>query len=102
MSPFPSLEPIASPITGVVIVQPKQVITTPIAAVTKQPLFDIPTLAKQLTLGLSTILMLLLLVDIVYVWHKKVVRVGGKPVAHLLFLFVMTGIVWFMSFGSIL
>lgn len=81
----------------------REVVLSPIsAAVVKQPLFDIGTLAKQMSLGLSTLLMLVLVIDGIYVWHHKIVRVGGKTVAHLLFLFMVTGVIWFMSFGSIL
>ena len=82
---------------------PRDAIFAPTAgSVTKQPLFDIATLARQLSLGFSTLIMIVLVIDGIYVWHRKIARVGGKTIAHLLFLFMVTGIIWFVSFGSII
>lgn len=77
-------------------------LTTLAGAVVKQPLFDIGQLTKLFTLGLSTVLMILLVIDGLFVWKHKIVRIGGRNVAHILFLFAVTGVIWFMSFGSIL
>ncbi len=71
-------------------------------SVVKRPLFDLNSLSKNLLLGLSTFLMLVMIIDGVYIWRKKIARVSGRVSAHVLFLFVITGIVWFMSFGTIL
>ena len=71
-------------------------------SVVRAPLLDIGRLTKQLTLALSSMLMLVLVLDGIYVWHHKIARAGGKTLAHLLFLFLFTGVIWFMSFGSIL
>jgi hypothetical protein len=50
----------------------------------------------------ASILMVILVIDAVFIWKKKIVRVGGKNLAHLLFLFLITGFIWFLSFGSII
>lgn len=71
-------------------------------SVVRAPFLDIGRLTKKLTLALSTMLMLVLVLDGIYVWHHKIARAGGKTMAHLLFLFLFTGVIWFMSFGSIL
>ena len=88
---------------GSVPTPPKPVEILPIAgSVVKSPIFDIGKISKTLTLAIASILMIILAVDAVFVWKKKVVRVGGKNLAHLLFLFLITGFIWFMSFGSII
>ncbi len=79
-----------------------QPLTAGVATVVRKPLFDLSKISKSLLLTLSTILMITLVIDTVYVWRKKIVRIGGKNFAHLLFLFAITGAVWFISFGSIL
>lgn len=71
-------------------------------SVVRSPLLDIGSLTKQLTLALSTVLMIVLVIDAIYVSRHKLVRAGGKTMAHLLFLFLFTGAIWFMSFGSVL
>lgn len=71
-------------------------------AVIKQPLLDIGNITKIFTIGLSSILMILLVIDGLFVWKHKIVRIGGRNVAHILFLFAVSGVIWFMSFGSIL
>jgi hypothetical protein len=87
-------------------IQPSQrtptIITNIAGAVAKKPLFDIPSLTKNMTLFVSIVLLLTLVIDGLYVWHKRIVRIGGKSVAHIFFLFAITGIIWFMSIGSII
>lgn len=87
---------------GVSLSEKRLEITPTADSVVKTPLFDISKVIKLLTLGLSTLLMLVLVADALYVSRKNIVRVGGKTVAHLVFLFAVTGIIWFMSFGSII
>ena len=71
-------------------------------AVVKRPLVDITRLSKQYLLGLSTLLLVVLFIDGVYIWHKKVVRLSGRNSAHIVFIIMLIGLIWMMSFGSIL
>lgn len=81
----------------------KPVEILPVAgSVIKNPLLDIGKISKTLTIVIASILMIILVIDAVFVWKKKIVRVGGKNLAHLLFLFLITSFIWFMSFGSII
>lgn len=81
---------------------PAPVEVAPVAAsVTKNPIFDIPTLTKRFSLAFGVLLIALLVFDAYYVWKSKIVRVRGKSLAHIAFLLMLTGAVWFMSFGSI-
>lgn len=81
----------------------KQLEMVPFAeSVVKRPLVDISSLAKKISLTLSTILIFVLLVDGYYIWRHKITRIGGHTIAHLVFLFMLSGTVWVMTFGSIL
>lgn len=81
----------------------KQLEMVPFAeSVVKRPLVDISSLAKKMSLTLSTLLIFVLLVDGYYIWRHKITRIGGHTIAHLVFLFMLSGTVWLMSFGSIL
>jgi hypothetical protein len=66
------------------------------------PLTNIGTFPKALTLGFFGLLGVILAADAVYVWKHRIVRIGGKVSAHLLFLLALTGIVGILSLGSIL
>lgn len=97
--PSPTIIPLAlnQPIS-----QLKPLEILPAGSVVKQPLFDIGYILKYLTLGLSSILMIVLVVDGIFIWRRRIVRIGGRNIAHLLFLFAITGVIWFMSFGSVI
>lgn len=87
VSPFPS---------------PTHVLTSVVGSVVKEPFIDIGSLTKNITLGVAVLMLMILGVDAVYVWRKRIVRAGGKHWAHLTFLFVVTVLIWSLSFGSIL
>lgn len=72
------------------------------ASVVKLPLIDIGDLTRSMTLGVAVLMLVILGIDALYVWRKRVVRAGGKHFAHLTFLFVITVLIWSMSLGSIL
>ena len=96
------LSEVASPIP-VATVAPKEVVITDVApAVVKKPLIDIGQFSKNVSVGLFALLMVMLVIDGVYIWHRKIVRVGGKNLAHLIFLGAITGAIWLATFGRIL
>ncbi|MEK7165889.1 MAG: hypothetical protein AAB874_03745, partial [Patescibacteria group bacterium] len=103
----PTLIPQTSPISSPIMVSEVQPSMPPVLiaqskSVAKNPLFDLPHVSKQIIFVLTTILMIIMVSDALYIWRNKVYRIGGKTLAHLSFLFVITGIVWVMSFGVIL
>lgn len=71
-------------------------------SVIKKPVVDMGVLLKQLTLGLSVLLMVVLVVDGIYVWHHKIPRLTGRNLAHIVFIGIIDGYIMFMSFGSII
>lgn len=70
-------------------------------SVVSKPLFDISTLSRKILMGLSSLLILVLVADGLYIWRHRVVRLSGRTAAHLLFLLAITGVVWMVSFGAI-
>lgn len=101
-SPPPSIAP-AQLANDISKKSPKQLEITPTADfVIKRPFIDISSLSKKISLVLSTVLIFTLIVDGFYIWRHKITRVGSHTIAHLLFLFMLSGTVWVMSFGSIL
>lgn len=112
----PSAVPVATPIAPIAQIMPLPS-PSPIAALTnssnalflgealaviKNPLFDIGSLTKNATLLFTALLIITLVVDTVYIWRRKIVRVGGRTSAHLFFLFGLCMLVYLMKFGSIL
>ncbi len=109
--PAPIFQPVASPtpvaspafLADVGGRSPKQLEILPVGgSVVKKPLIDISSLAKKISLTLSTMLIFVLVIDGYYIWRHKITRIGGHTIAHLVFLFMLSGTVWVMSFGSIL
>jgi len=54
--------------------------------VTKQPVFNIPTVSRDVVFAFLGIMMGILLVDALVARRKHVVRIAGHNIAHLLFL----------------
>lgn len=81
--------------------QPSEVYTLS-EGVVRNPLLDIGSVSKNFMIGLSMFLLMLLIVDGIYIWQKKVVRFSGRTSAHFIFLLAITGIVWIISFGTII
>lgn len=78
------------------------VLTETATSIIRKPFIDIFEVSKKALFGLSTGLMIALVVDAIYIWRRKIVRISGRTVAHLLFLFIATEIMWMLSVGSIL
>lgn len=70
-------------------------------SVVRRPLFDMISVSKQTLFWFSLFILIMVALDGVYIWRHRMIRVGGKHMAHILFLFLITGLVWFVSFGSI-
>jgi len=81
-----AVEPTAAPNIGGLT--PPQPMITPMPAqdVTKTPLFNIPTVSRDVVFAFLGIMMGVLLVDALVAKHKNVVRIAGHNIAHILFL----------------
>lgn len=79
-------EPKAAPNIGGLT--PPQPVTTPIPAqhVTKTPLFNIPTVSRDVVFAFIGIMMGVLLVDALVARRKRIVRIAGHNIAHIMFL----------------
>ncbi len=105
VAPSPTAEPEStnSALAGTDPVSPpNQPILLPSGGVVNRPAFDIVGLTKRLSLGFSLVIMGLLVVDGIYVWRKKIVRISGRTFAHVMFISAISGAVWFATTGSIL
>ncbi len=107
VSPTPEMSEVEQTTTAATLVQPQEQLPplqiSPLGqSVVRSPLLDMGSLTRQLTLALSSTLMIVLVADAIYASRHKLVRASGKTVAHLLFLFLFTGAIWFMTFGSVL
>lgn len=75
----------------------------PVGGVSKKPLFDILSLTRKFSIGLSVMIMGTLIIDGFYVWRKNIVRISGRNLAHVLFLTAITGALWLTtSLGAVL
>jgi len=70
--------------------------------VSNKPLFDIPTVQKQMLLIFFGFLLGVLVVDGWIVYHRKHVRVAGHSAAHLLFFITLLSFLINIKVGSII
>ncbi len=73
-----------------------------IAGIKNNPLFDINSVNKFVSLLLLFLLSLVLSLDGLLIWQKRAVRIGGHNIAHLLFIIAIMTAIWISSKGSIL
>lgn len=66
-----------------------------LAEINTPPLFSSFHLTKAISISLTSILLIVMLVDITVISHKKIIRLSGKGLAHLIFL----GILLFLLVG---
>ncbi len=78
------------------------VLTESASSVIRKPIIDIFDTTKKALLGITTGLILALVVDGIYIWRRKIIRISGRNLAHLLFLFAVTELIWFLSIGKII
>jgi hypothetical protein len=70
--------------------------------VLQQPLFNIPTVSRDMVYAFVEILMGVLLVDAWVARRRHVVRVAGHNIAHMLFLSALFICMFGLSHGSLL
>ncbi len=78
-------EPAAAPSIGGLL-PPPQPAALASQDVTRQPLFNIPTLSRDVVFAFLGIMMGVLLVDALVARRRHVVRIAGHNIAHILFL----------------
>lgn len=100
--PEPFASPSPTPQAVAVLLNPPPPALNVASAVIKSPLIDVGFVSKNLSIVFLLILMVVLVIDGLFVWKHKIVRIGGKNFAHVFFLFGITGLIWLVSFGSIL
>lgn len=86
---------------------PSPVVPVPAAqsgfqSVTKQPIFNIPTLSRDIVFAFMGIMMGVLLVDALVARHKHVVRIAGHNIAHLMFLIAIYILISTLGRGRLL
>lgn len=82
---------------SVILSNPTVVSDTKITAAkaANQPVFNIFGLTKKLAIVLSVFLILFLYVDLMMISKKKIYRISGNNIAHILFLiFVLVALYW--------
>jgi uncharacterized protein YkwD len=83
-------------------IETTRVIPLELAGVKNDPLVDIRTLEKQLSLFALVFLIGVLFVDGYFVYKHKKVRIAGRNWAHIIFLLSLLGIIYFTGTGAIL
>lgn len=70
--------------------------------VTSKPIFNIFSLSKSMAIALGAFLIILLYIDAILVFKKKVYRISGNNVAHMLFFFFLLAALYLTERGSII
>ncbi len=105
-SPGATLKPSPTPTeTPVIISQnfpPMALSALKIAGVSRHPLVNFFATSKNLASLLTGMLLLVLASDGVLIWRRRIVRVSGHNLAHLIFLGALLGALWVTSQGVII
>jgi len=72
------------------------------AGVVHQPLVDMMTTTRNISISLDLFLIGALVIDGLLIWRRKTVRISGHNFAHIIFLASLFGIIWLRSLGTIL
>lgn len=72
------------------------------AAVTKRPIINIPTLTREVVYIFLAVFMMVTVLDAWLVAHRRIVRIGGHSVAHLLFFIAIAAASFFVHRGSLI
>ena len=94
-TPIPSLNPVPTSAPAVVTGSLSM-------GVYHQPLVNYFTTTKNLATILTGGLLILLIGDGFFIWKKKIVRISGHNLAHVIFLVGLLGALWVTSQGVIL
>lgn len=73
-----------------------------VAGVSRRPLVNFFNTSKNLASLLTGVLLIILVSDGVLVWRRKIVRISGHNVAHIIFLVSLLSALWVTSQGAIL
>lgn len=106
-SPVATMEPSPSPTeTPLAIISqnlpPMALSALKVAGVSRHPLVNFFATSKNLATLLTGMLLLILASDGILIWRRRIVRVTGHNLAHLIFLGALLGALWVMSQGVII
>lgn len=73
-----------------------------VAQVSRRPLINFFATTKNLASLLTGALLTILTLDGILIWRKKIVRISGHNLAHIIFLASLLGALWITSQGAIL
>jgi uncharacterized protein YkwD len=79
-----------------------RVIPYELAGVQNDPLIDMRSFKKQLSIAAIMFMIGVLLIDGYFVYTRKKIRIAGRNWAHIIFLLSVLGIIYLSSSGSIL
>lgn len=95
-------EPAPAPAIGGLMPPAKPTVISGYQGVTKQPIFNIPTVTRDVVFAFIGIMMGVLLVDGLVAHRKRVVRIAGHNIAHLMFLIAVYILVSSIGRGRLL
>lgn len=72
------------------------------AGVSRRPLVNFFATTKNIASLLTMVLLTILSVDGIMIWRRKIVRISGHNLAHIIFLAGLLGVLWITSQGAIL
>jgi len=96
--------PIPTPIPQELVeeIPPMAISSLRVAGVSRRPLINFFATTKNLASLLTGILLSILAVDGVVIWRRKIVRISGHNLAHIIFLVSLLGALWVTSQGAVL
>lgn len=100
--PSPLSSPNPSPIPIMAQLTPTTLSSLKVAGVTRYPLINFFNITKNLASLLTGVLLVVLMSDGIFIWRRKIVRVSGHNLAHVIFLMGLLGALWVTSQGVIL
>ncbi|MFH0864183.1 MAG: CAP domain-containing protein [Candidatus Gottesmanbacteria bacterium] len=94
-TPIPSPELVSN-------IKPMVLSNIKVQGVKRNPILNFFAISKDMATIVTLLLLGLLIIDGAFIWRKRIVRVSGHNVAHVIFLAGMLGALWVTSQGVVL
>lgn len=104
-TPAPSITPRPTPNLVAVVITPTPVVlptSTPLASAISKVLVSPFSSTKNLSMGITGILLLVLSIDLIVVRRRRIARIGGKTMAHIAFFGMIFAVILILKAGQII
>jgi hypothetical protein len=78
------------------------VVENPVQGTIEKPLVNQKALERTISISIATVFLFILVLDGLFIWKHKIIRIAGHNLAHFIFLAALLGIIILGTSGAIL